>query len=446
MPAKGGKRLYRCTRAQDGHSHLEQEIYAILWKHGQPEQGTDNRICSIGYSTISYQGRVHRRNIGVILNRLAKKLAIEIISPYETRTQVTKSYRVFCYSEILRRRKAAGLEWIIRGRGVEFVDPDTREPLFSDKPARPDAVTAGGAVTSSPSASITSGGPAAVISSGPTAVTAPPPPAVAAGQIGILTRNLEERRQINKTTASKTTTSSFSGFDSIVKAMNQMAYADDQAAEQLLLECQAIVPDVSAEEICIFIAEKSVIVRRTPTIQNPIGFLLATVPKCFVGEAFQQFRKAQRIRLEEQEKEAREDQEKFEWNVTRAVELLADDDTPAEQKAQIEAQFRADPYRRLREHLSEEENQKAADLWSLLYAQLGRMVNRNISDTWLRPFKGFKYHNGILKVVASSSQFSHVEEKYSAEIEKAVARVREGSDSYSDLKGIRLFAGFDYLL
>jgi hypothetical protein len=444
MPAKGGKRLYRCYRAQDGHSHLEQEIYAILWKHGQPEQGTDSRICSIGYSTISYQGRVHRRNIGVILNRLAKKLAIEIVSPYETRTQVTKTYRVFSYSEILRRRKAAGLEWIIRGRGVEFVDPETREPLFSDKPATPDAVTAGDAVTASHSLSITSGGSAAVTASGPTADTAPPPRAVTAGQIGILTRNLEERRQINKTTTSKTTTS-FSGFDGIVKAMNQVAYADDHAAEQLLLECQAIVPDVTAEEICIFIAEKSVLVRRTPTIQNPIGFLLVTVPKCFVGEAFQQFRKAQRVRLEQQDNEAREAQEKFAWNVARALELLTDDDTPAEQKAQIEAQFRADPYRRLRDHLSEEENQKAADLWSLLYAQLGRMINRSVSDIWLRPLKGFKYHNGILKVVAPSSEFSHVEEKYSAEIEKAVARVREESDPYSDLKGLRLFAGFDYL-
>lgn len=439
---RGGKRLYHCSRAQDGHSHLEQEIYAILWKHGQPEPGTENRICAIGYSAISYLGRVHRRNIGIIINRLVKKLAIEILSLYEPKTQLTKTYRVFTYSEILKRRKAAGLEWIIRGRGVEFVDPDTREPLFTDKPSEPGAVIARGAITASDKEAITASGAIAVRASASRAVTSAPPPAVTAGQIGnTLRKNKEEIQEPKRT---RKTTSSFPGFESIVREMNQLGFADEDAAMQLLSECQAIVPDVTAEEICIFIAEKSVAIRRTPAIQNPIGFLLATVPKCFVGEAFQQFRQAQRTRMEQQEKEAREAQARFEWNVARALELVTDEDTPAEDKAQIEAQFRTDPYQRLRDFLSEEDNRTAAELWSLVSRQLGRMVSRDVYDTWLRPLQGFKYSRGVLKVVAPTEQFAHVEEKYAAQIEKAIARVKDESEAYGELKVMRIYSGFDY--
>jgi hypothetical protein len=68
--------------------------------------------------------------------------------------------------------------------------------------------------------------------------------------------------------------------------MSQVAYADHNAVVQLVEECTAIVSDVTAEEICQYIQEKSGIIAGSSTIKNPIGLLLTTVPKCFVGKTF----------------------------------------------------------------------------------------------------------------------------------------------------------------
>lgn len=453
LPAKQGKRLYRCARAQDGHSHLEQEIYAILWKHGQPEGDTDNHICSIGYSTLSFQGRVHRRNLGAILTRLGKKLAIEVISPHQTREQVTKTYRVFSYSEILKRRKAAGLEWIIRGRGVEFVDPETRVPLFSDKENRPQrrittpgAVIAGGADRALGNRSLTATGPGDVTSTGGHADTASPPDAVTALQIESTTRNLEKVKQINKTTTSKTS-SSFPGFEDVVKIMNLGGFTDTEAAVQLVAECQAIVSDAAASEICEFISEKLAIVQRTKTIHNPIGFLLTTVPKCFVGESFQQLRAEKKRRLDAQLKEEQERQDAFEATVRGAVELVTDEDSTEEFKQTVEKDFRADPYRRLRDFLSEEERASVNELWTLFYTQLSRLMVRQTAEMWFKPLKAFKYRKGVLTVIAPRHQFvDHIEDKYAKELATAVQRVCEESTKFNDFAEVRLRAGFEYFI
>jgi hypothetical protein len=39
--------------------------------------------------------------------------------------KVGKTYRIYHPDAILKRRKAAGLEWVIRTKGVAFVDPAT---------------------------------------------------------------------------------------------------------------------------------------------------------------------------------------------------------------------------------------------------------------------------------------------------------------------------------
>ncbi len=49
---------------------------------------------------------------------------------------------------------------------------------------------------------------------------------------------------------------------------------------------------------------------KTGRIQNPVGFLLTAVPRCFEGQSFDSFREEQRRWKEEQRRREEEQQEK----------------------------------------------------------------------------------------------------------------------------------------
>lgn len=69
--------------------------------------------------------RMTPKNCKINTQRLIRKLALEVLSPYNTPESIGTTYRVFSEEAIVRRRRGAGLEWVIRSRGVEFVDPKT---------------------------------------------------------------------------------------------------------------------------------------------------------------------------------------------------------------------------------------------------------------------------------------------------------------------------------
>ena len=93
--------------------------------------------------------------------------------------------------------------------------------------------------------------------------------------------------------------------DSILfEALIQYGNVDDGVLARLQTATRRVCPDCTPEEIVHFIHVKGELTRRQETsISNPIGFLLASVPKCFAGDSFQLFRKAQR---EAREREAAE--------------------------------------------------------------------------------------------------------------------------------------------
>jgi hypothetical protein len=109
--------------AQDGHSHAEQSVYAALWDGGSPD-ADGNRTITIGLGRLSRVARLSENNCRLNARSLVRKLAIEEIGEENSRACIGKTYRVFSYSAILQRRKAAGLEWVLRTKGVAFVTPD----------------------------------------------------------------------------------------------------------------------------------------------------------------------------------------------------------------------------------------------------------------------------------------------------------------------------------
>jgi len=99
-----------------------------LWKTATPESdGT--RTIVIGWRGMSQLCRMTPKNCKINTQRLIRKLALEVLSPYNTPESIGTTYRVHSSEAILRRRRAVGLEWVVRSRGVEFVDPATGTPV-----------------------------------------------------------------------------------------------------------------------------------------------------------------------------------------------------------------------------------------------------------------------------------------------------------------------------
>ena len=82
-----------------------------------------SRTVRIGYAELANRARMHKANVRLNLASLTAKLAIEQSGDFSSRDMIAKSYRVLSYKEILERRRAAGLEYVIRQKNVIFVTP-----------------------------------------------------------------------------------------------------------------------------------------------------------------------------------------------------------------------------------------------------------------------------------------------------------------------------------
>jgi len=117
-------RIRRCAATHDGHSLGEEVLYQALWKAAITESA-DARTIVIGWRGMSQLCRMTPKNCKINTQRLIRKLALEVLSPYNTPESIGTTYRVYSDHAILQRRHDAGLEWVVRSRGVEFVDPAT---------------------------------------------------------------------------------------------------------------------------------------------------------------------------------------------------------------------------------------------------------------------------------------------------------------------------------
>jgi hypothetical protein len=117
-------RIRRCAATHDGHSLGEEVLYQALWKAAHTESATTRTIV-IGWRGMSQLCRMTPKNCKINTQRLIRKLALEVLSPYNTPESIGTTYRIYSDVAILQRRRDVGLEWVVRSRGVEFVDPAT---------------------------------------------------------------------------------------------------------------------------------------------------------------------------------------------------------------------------------------------------------------------------------------------------------------------------------
>jgi hypothetical protein len=70
---------------------------------------------------------------------------------------------------------------------------------------------------------------------------------------------------------------------------------DQRALAAMIAACQALVPDLTTEELSFFLREKGSIARSSSSVENPTGFLLKVVPRCFEGDLFSELRKQRQM-------------------------------------------------------------------------------------------------------------------------------------------------------
>jgi hypothetical protein len=181
-----------------------------------------------------------------------------------------KTYRVFNYTTILERRRAAGMEWVIRTKGVRFVHREGGE-VVSVPP------------TDSEGDNVSVGGPPTVSVGEPPTDSVPP---------------------YRNSFRNKTEESSSSPSSVVVEALRAIdPGTDDDGAAQLVEASRKACPDATDEEIAHFTLLKG----SSKGIKQPLAFLKTAVPKCLQGESLRLYRRdvqqarkaqAQRDRLE----------------------------------------------------------------------------------------------------------------------------------------------------
>ena len=323
VPGRGRSKVRRCVLAQDGHSLGEEAIYQVLWRTGNAESSDPNssRTNRLGAAEIGYKVNMAKKNVRQNIARLFEKLAIEIIEDFGTMNSQARLYRVFSYKQILERRRAAGMEYVLRNKGVVFCDRNGTEMQFS---------------------------PAHVSTPGDQTIIRPAKP--------------KKRRLTSKLDSSPVYPDVFvaepakhdnaaADLQAISVALNRYWTVDDAAAVQLLRDCRRVRPDARADEIAFFVHEKLQLARTNRNITNPVGLIIATVPQSFTGFAFEEFRRRMErqaaLAAEETQRRKRETDELNAWMQREREKLIAiasDTSIPEATRSRAEQQLRQDGF------------------------------------------------------------------------------------------------------
>jgi hypothetical protein len=243
-----------------------------MYRAGRPYQG-DSRILTIGLRTLAEMSRMAYSNCKANVRSLVQKLAIDERDGFSY-TQ-GRTYIVYSFREILRRRKAAGLTHVIRTRGVAFVNPVNGNPLMQHGLVQSSAPDSAAADSS------------AHHSGAPDARASAPEPANPSALQPLESSALATDAHIeNRHSMRNTAEASSSVLAAIVTALrSHIPDTDDDAAIALWQRCREQAPAATAAEVVHFIHLKA----GKPGIRMPLGFLLTAVPKCFQGDSYRQF-------------------------------------------------------------------------------------------------------------------------------------------------------------
>jgi hypothetical protein len=274
VEGRGKRPLRFCHTAQDGHTASEHLAYQALWNYAQRRgrQESSGSVFDIGLSQLCALLSTDHKNVKRLVGALRDKLAIEVVRQPDYRLAIPTRYRIFDEADILRRRREAGLVWVIRTRAVRFVDLEAvKRLLMGDTP-----------VGESPMGHLPSAS-------------------------DIFPASLAEN-------------------------LKKWLPVDDNAVQQIWRACRRGAPDCTEEEVHWFCRSKEPLIR-SGRVDNPVALLIRSAPQFFAkggGSALLDYRKEQARAQERERKRQRlaammvlDDAESTEAEMTWAREILA---------------------------------------------------------------------------------------------------------------------------
>ena len=267
------RRIRRALQVQDGHSLGEQLILTTLWNNSSELPGKPYRRICIGYRTLSALCGLTVNNCKANLKSLEAKLAIETETGYSTTTGTT--YKVFSFADILRRRDAARLTYVLKSKGALFVDPETGIPILG---------TRGTPVTGAPDA------PKGIPITGEKGIPGP----------GSQLRTRKEPRVNQEKTAAAfryASTAAATAAPLVLPEEVAMIHKaasltiDDDTVRQLIFNCKANDPTATADEIAYFFQLVASQIAPQKNIANPVGLLILKVPNFFPSTKLTDYRR-----------------------------------------------------------------------------------------------------------------------------------------------------------
>ena len=331
----------RCTTVQHGHSNGESVLYGALWTKASLEliaaDGTPStKLIVIGWRTMARLANMTDKNCKRNTKSLIGKLAMEIVDPHNVSIRKPTKYRLFSFRAILAARKDAGLEWVVRSKGVQFVNKDG-----SSLPAKESSCFPGGTCylpTIKEATTVVEITPVTVaetttVSQTKYLHTRVETTTVAAVEIAPVTgaETTTPFRKESRNVLGNIETSS-SDVEAIVKALaSQVDFADEAAAKRIWDRCRECCSDATTGEVEAVIQEKATIMRNMKQVASPMGFLIRTVPGVFAGEGIREHRRrvAEAARLADERKQqefeaARERIQSLHRDRLRRLEILND--------------------------------------------------------------------------------------------------------------------------
>ncbi len=299
-------RLHRCHTVQDGHSFAEDRLYNSLWNHREARnESDDSKLVTIGWDRMAHAAGMTPRNAKQNCLRLIEKLAAEKILPHNSDQAIGTTYRIYSYKAIVRRRREAGMEWVIRNRGgvaftaaphkpagapVSLESPATKDTVSPEPPSSRDTV---------PSEATA---PVSLEATAPLSSEAPPLSQVPVREEGTTPSScIPPAADLSPQTPPRPVVDTF---------LQITGHSDDDAVHRIVSACKKLAPDVTVEEIINRMAHQGVRISEinqraesggkiSGRIANPVGFLISEVPKCFAPESLAAFREKFRKELEQ---------------------------------------------------------------------------------------------------------------------------------------------------
>ena len=353
-------KIHSATRGQDGLTKGEEKIYTFLWRAAyrrkdiaKPEFRTDSGRIEISLRDLAKRVGLGLANCAWHVRGLEEKGCIEKVR--QTDHYHPAVYYVREFSDIIEWRNTRGLtHFIQRGHLAAFVDPKTGVPITRFR-GQTSTIYRGKLEISTPNTQTNLGDhrELGVLNTPKGVLNSRIPSVIDSSTLGVIDSSTQLNINIQTETSNKHPPSSTSAEvpSELIAALQRIApTVDHEAATILWNDCRAKAIDCTPQEVLYFTNAKAAILA-SGRITNPIGFLLAAVPKCFEGETFRSFRRDQARHREEllrREAEERNLSQKLEQEARREAEThrLAE-----EALAQLTAQERNDLYEQVKTEL-----------------------------------------------------------------------------------------------